>query len=311
MKIQRFEIFHDLLAPALLRWSEVYVAEREQKRRRRRLLQWLFASGLALLAVLSYAHSLWLDARPWGTLENLSTGTVHALSGHSLSLGRNTEHTRTEIDIRPHSISRLHARISRDDFRAIDMRSMFGTTVNGEFLPYGLSRPLESGDIVVLGGVVAFAFSEPRYSWLPFVNPRIEHGPPARSWAMLVDGRTRAVTSIHDDRFSIAATDAGLAITDYRSEGAHVDVYGGGGTIPVVTDRADDLPLRAIWKYSDHRYEFNDLRPGQSFSQIETVDGREAKDASIFYATFELGDFPFQIIPNLRQEWLEPEHLHR
>jgi hypothetical protein len=66
------------------------------------------------------------------------SGRRYPLSQDIATIGRPTDALPLiwQAELRARSISRLHLLISRN-FNAIDLRSLFGTTVNGEFLGSG------------------------------------------------------------------------------------------------------------------------------------------------------------------------------
>jgi hypothetical protein len=206
----RIELIHDRLVGIVRQARDERLArEREQRLREeaergaKRLYRRLLYGSLAtfcVLAVIAYsAYSLWGQTRPWGYFKNLATGSVHAVKGNVVSVGRSTEgYFQNQINLMPRDVSRLHALISRD-LALLDMRSLLGTTVNANFLPYGESAKLKDGDIVVLGGVAPFEFEIINYA--PFqlwVSPT-RRPPSPQGWAALIDGRARAVHYLTED----------------------------------------------------------------------------------------------------------------
>lgn len=140
---------------------------------------------MIFLLVLSpfLAKDIWIRLTVWGYLENLSTGSVNVLKGDSVKIGRPTEDVKNDVSLAPRTVSRRHLEIRREDCLAIDFRSLNGTTINAEFIPYGTSRQLGEGDIIVLAGIAPFRFS----------TSRVEKAPPPSGWGMLIDGRSRTV----------------------------------------------------------------------------------------------------------------------
>src|SRR5262249_58438939 len=100
----------------------------------------------------------WEKSRAWATLDSAASGRRYALTQDVANIGRPTETTKNwiyQVELKDRAVSRMHLTIFRN-FNAIDMRSLFGTTVNGAFLEYGEQTRLENGDVIVLAGVAAF-----------------------------------------------------------------------------------------------------------------------------------------------------------
>ncbi len=95
--------------------------------------------------------------RPWATLDSVVTGRRYPLSQDLAIVGRPTESPFQQVGLSDEFVSRLHMIIFRN-FNALDLRSLNGTTINGEFLPYFEQRRLMDGDAIVLAGVAAFLF---------------------------------------------------------------------------------------------------------------------------------------------------------
>ena len=212
---RRFELLHDVLGHAILDWLRRTIAAQRLRRAKRRI--WLISSSvsaavlLALAAVLYWNYQLWLETRPWGRLDSLLTGRDYPLTQNVAQIGRptaDTAHLPYQVPLVRRSISRFHLTITKDAY-AIDMRSLFGTTINGEFLQYAESRPLQKGDLIVLGGTAAFRYQPIEYQPWDFVRQFLNGAPAvaersAPRWGLLIDGRTRRVTSLLDDEGYVA-----------------------------------------------------------------------------------------------------------
>jgi FHA domain len=217
---RRFELLHDVLGHAVLDWLRRTIAARRLRQAKRRI--WLVSSTvfaavlLALLAITWRYYDLWVDTRPWGRLTSLLTGQNYPLAQDLAHIGRSTDPTRhvpLQVELLPSSISRFHLTVSKDA-RAIDMRSLYGTTINGEFLPYGDSRPLVPGDILVLAGTAAFRYDDIGYRPWHFVWPQ---EPPAREpaagWALLIDApRGAAFPLTLDEHYVLVEPDGGVRL---------------------------------------------------------------------------------------------------
>jgi hypothetical protein len=172
-----------------------FMADCRQKRRSR-YIRWslvgILAALMSLFAYVSFiAYSARLVSQPWGYFGDLSTGQMHLLKGDLAMIGRPTEEFTNQVNLRNGYISRLHLFILRN-LNAIDLRTVNGTTINAEYLPYGRSKTLENGDIIVLAGVAAFQFSKIEYPFLGFTTPDRQVPPPPRtSWGILIDGYSK------------------------------------------------------------------------------------------------------------------------
>jgi hypothetical protein len=159
-----YEIFHDLLGEAIASWSASY---------------------------------LWRAQRPWGYLRALSTGEVHPMADHWVSIGRSVEWVHHQIDLRYQPVSRLHVMIT-SRLGIVEMRSKFGTTVNASFVTYGRPRELKADDLIVLAGVVPMSVGVLKYTPADEAALRVplpEPSPPV-GWALLIDGLNRTVTPL-------------------------------------------------------------------------------------------------------------------
>lgn len=225
------ELYHDVLAPAVLEWrrrlDEGRRREEERRRRRRRALQVSALLGTVLVVALLLLGYRWytefVAERPWATLTNLATGETSELAGNQAIVGRETPEIDVQVSFPTRLVSRLHLLVLRDGRRAMDVRSLNGTTVNGEFIPYGQSRRLRAGDIVVVAGVAALRFEPLHYRRLQFWVDADDQ-PPARGWALLVDGPTRAVTPLVARRSYLARRNGRLAVLESRPSDAIAQV---------------------------------------------------------------------------------------
>jgi hypothetical protein len=222
---RRFELLHDVLGHAVLDWLRRTVAAQRLRRAKRRI--WLISSTvsaavlLVLAAALYWNYLQWLEARPWGRLTSLISGRDYQLAQDIAQIGRptgDTRHLPYQVPLLRRSISRFHLTISKDAY-AVDMRSLFGTTINGKFLRYAESRQLQNGDLIVLGGTAAFRYQPIEYQPWDFFGQflngaRGAAGPSARGWGLLIDGRTRRVTSlIYDEAYVTVNPDGSVELS--------------------------------------------------------------------------------------------------
>lgn len=177
---------------------------RREARQNRRIRILAFILALAAAGIGAIAHRLWVNARPWAVLTNLSSGRDYKLSGDAVTIGRNMPGIINNINILSIDVSRLHARIARDH-TTIDMRSLFGTTVNGKWLPYGEFAALKPGDILTIAGTVAFRFQPISYTpWQLWPAPQAPAGVPANAWGLFIDDNRRVGYPLNAERYYLS-----------------------------------------------------------------------------------------------------------
>jgi hypothetical protein len=297
----RYEIFHDVLAPAILDWRARYVQAQElaqeRKRQRIRFLQVLLGMLLVFSVVFYWAYTVWLENRPWGYMRNLSTGTVHALRGDLVSIGRSTEFQNT-INLRPRTVSRIHLQVSKN-LSAFDWRSLNGTTINGEFLPYGKSRKINKGDIAVLAGIAPFQFHTIEYSLIPFWTPSIEKSSPPSGWGMLIDGRSRSVMYLNQSQYFLSLDKQNrIVLRDEETDSTLLRIRRDDNGRITITDREDGIDLLAKMKEGDYNYPVYRIPPEQEFDSFKA----QTESHDIFEVAYSYRGVPFQIVqiaPNL------------
>ena len=148
---------------------------------------------LQFFGFLSYTQ--WERNRSWATLDSAVSGHRYPLSQDVANIGRPTEDSNIiyQVALWAQSVSRIHMMIFRN-FNAIDLRSLYGTTVNGVFLPYGDQLQLEEGDVVVLAGIAAFFFHPLDYApWQYFWPTPLTDNASPTGWGLLIDSKRRLV----------------------------------------------------------------------------------------------------------------------
>jgi hypothetical protein len=137
-----------------------------------------------------------------------------------------------------------------NNFNAIDVRSLYGTTVNGEFLEYGQQAHFKDRDVIVLAGVAAFVFHPLTYQpWQYFWRTPLSDEAPPAGWGLLIDGKRRLIFPLtQDDVFVVPAGDGGVEPRD-RPEGAIAIVRRRDG------DSAEFTSRRVIAVLLEHRPE--------------------------------------------------------
>lgn len=293
---------------------------------------------ISFLGMSWYAYNLFVEARPWGALHNLASGKVSELSGDSVSIGRSTETIHNGINLNYRNISRIHLRIDRN-LNAVDMRSLLGTTINGQPLVYGDSEKVKDGDIIVLAGIAPFRFQQIQYPWYQLWKPSFSKKKEPEAWGMVIGDRARAIKYLSLDTYYLALTDNNaIQILESQQDDnpvkivirRHVDtdawVYDDGQgdteTIKLVTiqDQDDDYWLFAVLKIGDYTYKQCYITPGKEYYQYQWEDmdcqeimGRrdfredEMKFHSVFSPTYYIvsksdpkNGIPFQIVPVLK-----------
>jgi hypothetical protein len=302
----RYEIFHDVLGPAISSWRRSYLRRRQ---RRRRLLQ-AAAVVLLLFGVGVVFYQLWYlpwqEKQPWGSVRVLSTGNVYDLAGDFASLGRTTPEFKTHVSFTPRDVSRLHLLITRDGL-ALDVRSLIGTTVNAQMLPYGVSQKLEPGDIIVLGGVAPLQFERaPLSHWFGQILRHASSGtktvalPGPNDWGILIDGRSRSFHYLQANPSFIGADkDKVLIVQRERSTQTLLKVYVTNDDFITIEDMPDDAKLIADWKSGDYEYLEQEIESSKPLSRFHVQKARA--DATDYYGvnavTFRYDDRSFQIVP--------------
>jgi hypothetical protein len=226
----RIELIHDRLVEVVCRARDERKIKEQAAQAASKFKQWLRMLGavlaLAALAVgflfyLSYTQ--WEKTRAWATLDSAVSGRRYPLKQDVANIGRppkNVQELIYQVELQSMAVSRIHQMIFHNSY-TIDVRSLLGTTVNGEFLQYSQERRLEDGDFVVLAGVAAFVFHPLLYQpWEYFWPTPIWNAAPPDGWGLLIDGTRRRVFPLTRDEVFIAPVgDSGVEPRD-RPEGA-------------------------------------------------------------------------------------------
>jgi hypothetical protein len=296
----QYEIFHDVLAAAICDWRSIYLRRRK---RRRRLLQ---AAAVALLllgtGVVFYRlwYLPWQTRQPWASVRVLSTGNIYDLRGDFAWLGRTTPEFKTQISFFPRNVSRLHLLVTRD-WLALDVRSLCGTTINAQMHWYGVSRKLQPGDIIVLGGVAPMQFATTRSA------SKTSAVPGRNDWAVLIDGRSRSFQYLHANPSFIGTNRDKVLIVEEKPSVATLLKAGyyyettEDGTFQVtkIEDMLDTADLTADWKSGDYEYNEVVIPPNQPTWKFPKQKARADMLDYCFVDEVALsyGDLPFQIVP--------------
>jgi hypothetical protein len=250
-----------------------------RRRRSRTLVLTSVPIALVLAAASSVAYLRWFQAQTWAYLTDLSGGQTYEAGSTFLfglaALGRKTpdQGPQSQIALPSLVVSRLHVFISKalrangeTFFRAEDMRSLNGTTINARFLRYGSMRELRTGDLVALAGVAAFRFQEKKPSYVPFWEPVPPHGRemPQGAWAILIDGATRSAVPLYNTHFFLNANDDGsVKPSESLAESSVVEVEQDPDRGFALRNRSKQYDLFAMFKHEDRLYLSLQVPPGK------------------------------------------------
>jgi len=322
--LSRYEIFHDALADPILDYVEKRRRARRSQRFWRRIALYAGAGLLIIAALLARAYLDWRSTRPWGFVEALWTGKTYPLKPGITGIGRTTKgYLQNDIDVKlpvpndfrfqGNEISRGHLLIDATH-RAMDLRSLNGTIVNGVVLPYGEGVLLQSRDLIVLAGGAPLRVHMADYAWYQFWTPGVSGTPPPPdAWGMLLDGSAKRVIYLNgtSEYLSLDETGGLRATVDARPDWlARIDLKPDGSTS--IMDRQDDLTLVAEWKASDYSIVACELPAGEPVPAFSPRRGicryvveppehdRGLRGANLFDMALHYGETRFQIVPILR-----------
>jgi pSer/pThr/pTyr-binding forkhead associated (FHA) protein len=284
--VERYEIFHDVLAPAILDWRTRYLDKKNLANERKRLRRlWIRSILVALLLMSSsiagnYAYK---KLMPWGYFRNLSTGSVYKLKGDVVRIGRSTEDIVNDISFIPRTVSRRHLEITQDNFLSTDLRSRNGTTVNTEFLLYGSSKPLQDGDFIILAGIVPLQFS----------ISKLESSPPPTGWGMLINKRSKTPIYLHAEQYFLSLDEqGGIVVEETDSAKTLLVIRRYPDERVTIEDRKDDMPLMVRMRERDYLYPEYRIPHGTEFADFKT----ELEQHDLFEVSYRYNDVSFQIV---------------
>jgi TIR domain len=203
--------------------------QRQREKQRRTLLIGSVAIGLALVVFETgrsyYNH--WVETRPWARVVNLSTGKIHDLMEDTALVGRpaeGMEGVKYQVRLERRRVSRIHLSISREA-DVMDWRTVYGTTVNAEWLSYGASARLDPGDILVLSGLELLHYRPIEWRpWdvVPYFLGRsdVRNEAPLAGWAVLLDGARRLAQPLIGDEHYVALHGGRIELREEPTEDA-------------------------------------------------------------------------------------------
>jgi len=167
-------------------------------------------------------------------------------------LGRSTTDVKAHVNLTYRHVSRLHMFLCANR-TAIDMRSLHGTTVNGERLMYGDSRSMEPGDIFVLASIGTSQFHPFAYGEFQLFPPTLSFSKVPEAWAVLLDAGAKAVHYLSEDRYLVALDGEQRLIVSEAPDDGNDGVEG---------------PLMIVQRHpGEDQYRFDD-----AFGRSEAVD---------------------------------------
>lgn len=289
--------------------------------------------GISVVTYIAY-HTIWLEARPWGTLRNLATNVSTSINGAVASAGRSTKEFQHALNFPTRVVSRIHLFLTKD-LTAFDMRSLNGTTVNARFLLYGEPQHVEDGDVFVLAGIGPLRFSTIVYSPLQFWTPQPTTLDPPKGWGLLLDGKTKTVLELTKlEHFVAVNQEDRLQLIDGPDAAFLViQKFGKGFNIQPIHDGAD---VWATMKMGDYTFPTCKLPYGRQLNYLSptvmeprydemgnpvreltvTLEGFpcgflrkrddirdvQKKEFSLSEVTYSIGDVAFQIVPVVTPE---------
>lgn len=232
-----------------------------QSRRRRKsrsigLLLGALVSGLLVYSVDWYVR--WRNDQPWAYMTDLITGAAYPLQGDAAWIGRAAEmgNIRYAVDVHSQVVSRLHFLIYRNR-RALDTRSLNGTTVNAQLLPYGYEMELNDGDLIALAGAALFSFTPVEPPLFPFAQRREPRFPlpPTGTWAILIDGASKKIIPLIREEYFLDRQDGkSVTLSTTKDPKSVLRIIRERDNEPaIVVLKQDAIPLATI-KFEDRFY---------------------------------------------------------
>lgn len=220
-----------------------------------------------------YAYNQW---EPWGYFENLETGKISLLRKAQITVGRSTEY-QNEINVRDRTnfVSRMHL-IATLDLEVFDNRSLNGSTVNAQFLPYGEKHQLTSGDVIALAGMVVFRFN--RIEFAPLKVLQITEREPLKGWLLFVDGLNRKAIPLTAKQYFLSLDHQGQALLSPEEKSRTLlRIEANEQSYVQVFDEEDSSDLFFQFKGDDYTYPERKIRGVNGFAHTrfrgKTVTG--------------------------------------
>lgn len=181
----------------------------------------------------------------WGYLLDLHSQQIYNLHGAEVTLGGNWGSVKNDIGFSDRVVSRRHLSIRRD-LIVEDLRSLNGTSINGEFLPYGVPRKLADRDYLVPAYYRAMQFR---------ISPPQILDVPKGTWAILLNPSSQTHHYLYKDQYSLVISADRLVLEEGESSGAvmRVKINSETGKMEIL-DIQDNWIIRYFYKADDYDY---------------------------------------------------------
>jgi hypothetical protein len=170
----------------------------------------------------------------------------------------------------------------------VDQRSKNGTTINAEFIPYGTSRTVEDGDIIVLAGVQLYNFSkiDRSYffflrswfsflqSWFPFFQSSYPEAPTVSpwTWGLLIDGSAKRLVSLTAERYWLEESNKELKVGPTRTDTALLEIRRPVPGKPTIIYRGKPNVLFVVVKGNEYQYQPHPLEPNIEYNASDDAE---------------------------------------
>jgi Novel STAND NTPase 1/FHA domain len=270
------------------------------------------AIAMAIIAILLiplaviYAHNF--EGQPWGELTDPVNGRSYLLRTDAVSIGRSTPEFISDIPAESQYVSRFHLVMNRNR-KVTDVRSMNGTTINANYLPYGKEQATQDGDIMILAGVQLYRFTkiDRSYffflrSWFPIFQSPHPEAPAVspRTWGLLIDGSAKRLVSLTAERYWLEESNGELKVGPTRTDTAILEIRHPVPGKPTIIYRGKPNVLLVWTKKDEYQYESHPLKPSVEY---RINDSFPASWPFIYRSctSMECTDLRFQIIPLLSE----------
>jgi tetratricopeptide (TPR) repeat protein len=255
--IERYKTVGD--APSIARlWESI--ATREEKRKqyepatgtyRKALESYLVAGDRIGVTRVTEAIG---RTEPWGFLLDLKRNDVFSMRGDRVAIGGGWGNVQNDVNFTSNFVSRNHLVISHREFRADDLRSTNGTTVNAVQLPYGLGTKLDDGDLIALANKEVLQFTR---------QPPQLPSKPSSAWAIFIDGSTRSYSYLTESVYSVGLTPAGQLRIESGDSASALLMIRHGPQKSELFDASIEWSVVVVFKENDYDYTQRILSGGQ------------------------------------------------
>jgi Novel STAND NTPase 1/FHA domain len=324
----RVELIHDRLVEVVVRARDrrrmkerTAEADRRFRRRLRAAVAGVAIAGVAAMYFFRASYEQWESSRAWASFDSALTGRRYSLTEDVANIGRPTPNFDLiyRVKLADCAVSRLHMMIFRNS-HAIDLRSLYGTTVNGGFLPYGAQAELADGDIIVLAGVAVFEFHPLIYEpWQYFLRTPLADRVSPAGWGLLIDSTRRRVFPLTKEEVFITpaggngvepldSPDGAIAIVRHRDVGGPTPISAIDAPAEMFWGRPEDPPQGVVSLFglasAGMKGRSVNFRSGKLLTIEDVADGRALE------ATMKAGDYAYGrfVIPEARQYFTVRPH---